>query len=208
MDWSNLAVFFIASWTLIITPGPDIIYVVTRGVSQGRRAGLVSAAGVTLGILVHTTFAAFGLAVILKTSAMAFLAVKFAGAGYLMYLGIKTFKNGGDFSLNSKKPKDNMGTIFVQGVLSNVLNPKVALFFLAFLPQFVSPGYGGTTYQMFCLGFTFASFGLLFLVLLGYFSGDLGSWLSSRPGFTEKIHWVTGGVLFSLGLRLAFIERR
>lgn len=208
MDWSNLAVFFVASWTLIITPGPDIIYVVTRGVSQGRKAGLVSAAGVTLGILVHTTFAAFGLAVILRTSSMAFLTVKWAGAGYLMYLGIKSIKNGGDFTLNCDKPKDGLGTIFIQGVLSNVLNPKVALFFLAFLPQFVSPGYGGTTLQMFCLGLTFAFFGLLFLVVLGYFSGDLGSWLSGRPGFTEKIHWVTGGVLFSLGLRLAFMERR
>ena len=84
MEWSNFALFFAASWILIITPGPDMIYVITKGISQGRKAGVISAIGVTLGILVHTTFAAFGLAIILKTSAMAFLTVKFTGAGYLI----------------------------------------------------------------------------------------------------------------------------
>ena len=208
MEWSNVALFFTASWMLIITPGPDMIYVITRGISQGRKAGMISAVGVTLGILVHTIFAAFGLAIILRTSALAFLAVKFAGAGYLIFLGVKTLKDSSDFELSRDKPKDGFRKIFVQGILSNVLNPKIALFFLAFLPQFVNPGHGSASIQMVYLGLTFALFGIVFLVLLGYFSGGIGLWLSNKQTFTEKIRWFTGSILIALGLRLAFMERR
>jgi threonine/homoserine/homoserine lactone efflux protein len=208
MEWSNLALFIATSWILIITPGPDMIYVITRGISQGRKAGVVSAVGVTIGILVHTIFAAFGLAIILRTSALAFLAVKFSGAGYLIYLGVKSFKNESDFTFNDDKSTVNIRTIFVQGILSNVLNPKIALFFLAFLPQFVNPTHGSSSIQMACLGLTFALFGVVFLILLGYFSGGIGSWLSNNQNFAEKIRWFTGGILISLGLRLAFMERR
>ncbi len=208
MEWSSFALFFAASWILIITPGPDMIYVITRGVSQGRKAGVISAVGVTLGILVHTFFAAFGLAIILRTSALAFLAVKFVGAGYLVYLGIKSIKDKTTFTFSNDKPHRRIRKVFVQGILSNVLNPKVALFFLAFLPQFVNPKYGTASVQMVCLGLTFALFGVVFLVLLGYFSGGIGSWLSRKHNLAEKLRWFTGGVLILLGLRLAFIERR
>lgn len=208
MEWSNFLLFFAASWVLIITPGPDMIYVITRGISQGRNAGVISALGVTLGILVHTIFAAFGLALILRTSALAFLAVKFAGASYLIYLGIKAFINKSDFTFNNDKPKVGIRTIFVQGILSNVLNPKIALFFLAFLPQFVNPEHGSASIQMVYLGLTFALFGIVFLVFLGYFSGGIGSWLFSKQNCAEKIRWFTGSILIALGLRLAFIERR
>ena len=208
MDWSNFALFLAASWVLIITPGPDMMYVVTRGISQGKTAGMISAVGVTLGILVHTVFAAFGLAVILRTSALAFLAVKFAGAGYLIYLGLKAMKNKSDVTFNKRKSKASVRTIFVQGVLSNVLNPKIALFFLAFLPQFVDPGHGSASAQMVCLGLTFALCGIVFLVLLGYFSGRMGAWFSSKQKFAQKIRWFTGSILIALGLRLAFMERR
>jgi threonine/homoserine/homoserine lactone efflux protein len=208
MELSNFALFFAASWILIITPGPDMIYVITRGISQGRKAGVISAFGVTLGILVHTIFAAFGLAIILRTSALAFLAVKFVGAGYLIYLGVKSFKSKSDFSFNKNKTKDGIKTIFLQGLLSNVLNPKVALFFLAFLPQFVNPKFGSSSIQMVCLGLTFALFGIFFLVLLGYFSGGIGSWLSRKRNLAKKIRWFTGSILILLGLRLAFMERR
>ena len=208
MDWSNFALFFAASWMLIITPGPDMIYVITRGISQGRKAGMISAVGGTLGILVHTIFAAFGLAIILRTSALAFLAVKFAGAGYLTYLGVKTLKDKSNFNFSLDKPKVGIVKIFVQGILSNVLNPKIALFFLAFLPQFVSPGHGSASIQMVYLGLTFALFGIIFLVLLGYFSGGIGLWLSNKQNFTEKMRWFAGSVLIALGFRLAFLERK
>lgn len=208
MDWSNFALFIAASWVLIVTPGPDMIYVITRGVSHGRKAGMISAVGVTLGILVHTIFAAFGLAIILRTSALAFLAVKFSGAAYLIYLGVRTFSNKSDFTFSSDKPKDGIRKIFVQGLLSNVLNPKIALFFLAFLPQFVNPEHGSASVQMVYLGLTFALFGIVFLVLLGYFSGSIGAWLSNKQKLAEKIRWFTGSVLIALGLRLAFLERK
>ena len=208
MDWSNFALFLAASWILIITPGPDMIYVITRGISQGRKAGVISAIGVTLGILVHTLFAAFGLAIILRTSALAFLAVKFAGSGYLIYLGVQALRNKSDFALSEDKPKAGIRTIFIQGILSNVLNPKIALFFLAFLPQFVNLSHGNASIQMAYYGLTFALFGIVFLVILGYFSGSIGSWLSSKQYLAQKIRWFTGSILIALGLRLAFMERR
>ena len=208
MDWSNFALFLAASWILIITPGPDMIYVITRGISQGRKAGVISAIGVTLGILVHTLFAAFGLAIVLRTSALAFLAVKFAGSGYLIYLGVQALRNKSDFALSEDKPKAGIRTIFIQGILSNVLNPKIALFFLAFLPQFVNLSHGNASIQMAYYGLTFALFGIVFLVILGYFSGSIGSWLSSKQYLAQKIRWFTGSILIALGLRLAFIERR
>lgn len=208
MEWSNFALFLTASWILIITPGPDMIYVITKGISQGRKAGVISAIGVTLGILVHTTFAAFGLAIILKASAMAFIAVKFAGAGYLIYLGIKAIKGKTALAFNNNKQPIKISTVFIQGILSNVLNPKIAIFFLAFLPQFVNPRYGNASIQMVYLGLTFALFGVVYLVLLGYFSGGIGSWLSRKHNFAEKIRWFTGSILVLLGLRLVFIDRK
>jgi threonine/homoserine/homoserine lactone efflux protein len=208
MDGSNYVLFLAASWLLIITPGPDMIYVVTRGISQGRKAGVISAIGVTLGILVHTGFAAFGLAIILRTSALAFHVVKSAGAVYLIYLGIKSFRSRSEFSFKKDGVKDGTRTIFLQGVLSNVLNPKIALFFLAFLPQFINPRFGSATVQMVYLGITFAFFGVIFLALLGYFSGGIGAWLSRRQNFADRIRWFTGSILIALGLRLAFMDRK
>lgn len=204
MTVSNFALFFAASWVLIITPGPDIFYVITQGISQGKKAGIISAVGITLGILVHTLFAAFGLAMILKTSAMAFMIVKFAGAAYLIYLGVRSFIDPSKNLNGIKKSAIPNKKIFMQGMLTNVLNPKVALFFLAFLPQFVQPSQGSVAFQMCILGGLFAFFGLIFLVILGYFSGNIGLWLSKRQAVANKIQWATGTLLISLGLRLAY----
>lgn len=203
MDCTNFLLFFAASWVLIITPGPDIFYVMTQGISHGKKAGVVSAAGVTLGILVHTLFAAFGLAIILRTSAMAFMIVKFAGAGYLIYLGIKSIRDRSQLLFDAEKPVGASRKIFFQGMLTNVLNPKVALFFLAFLPQFINPAHGNVPFQMACLGSFFAFFGLIFLMVLGYFSGNVGAWISRKEGLAGYIKRVTGAFLIGLGLRLA-----
>ena len=207
IDMTSFAIFFAASWILIITPGPDMIYVITRGVSQGRKAGMVSAMGVTVGILIHTLFATFGLAMILRTSAVAFLTVKYAGAVYLIYLGIKSLRDKTGFVVIGDKKQIKIRSIFFQGILSNVFNPKIALFFLAFLPQFVNPETGSVSIQMATLGVTFAIFGMAFLVLMGYFSGGIGSWLSRRNFIADKIRWFTGSILIALGLRLALIDR-
>ena len=133
-DTTSFALFFVASWALILTPGPDMLYVLTRGIVQGHRAGVISALGVTLGILVHTLAAAFGLAVLLQTSAVAFLVVKYIGALYLIYLGIKALRDTRSFAFHGDRQAVPVRAILWQGVLSNVTNPKIALFFLAFLP--------------------------------------------------------------------------
>lgn len=207
-DPEKLALFIGVSWALIIAPGPDMFYVITRGMVHGRKAGIMSAIGVVCGILVHTVAAALGLTVILQTSASAFLVVKYAGAAYLLYLGIKAWRDKSTFSPQSPAPVMNSRALFWQGVLSNVLNPKIAIFFLAFLPQFVNQGNSYVTLQMVVLGLTFACFGLCFLLAVGYSSGAIGGWLTRRPRYARYFQRLAGGILISLGIRLAITERK
>jgi threonine/homoserine/homoserine lactone efflux protein len=184
-----------------------MLYVITRGITQGRRAGMLSALGVICGILVHTTAAAFGLTLLLQTSALAFLIVKTLGAIYLIYLGVKAWRDKSTFSVQTSAPSLSFQRVFWQGVLSNVLNPKVAIFFLAFLPQFVDKGSGNVPFQMVMLGLTFACFGLCFLLVIGYSSGKIGSLLTSRPQYAQSLQRLAGGILIGLGIRLALTER-
>jgi threonine/homoserine/homoserine lactone efflux protein len=204
----KFALFIGISWALILAPGPDMIYVITRGMVHGRRAGILSAVGVVCGILVHTTAAALGLTLVLQTSALAFLFVKFAGAAYLVYLGVKSWLDKSTFTLEPSTSTASSGVLFWQGVLSNVLNPKIAIFVLAFLPQFVDQGSSQVTLQMVFLGLTFAAFGLCFLLVVGYSSGTLGGWLTRRPHYAQFFQRLAGGILIGLGIRLAFTEHR
>jgi threonine/homoserine/homoserine lactone efflux protein len=204
---AKFALFIGVSWALIISPGPDMLYVITRGMTHGRKAGILSAIGVVCGILVHTTAATLGLTLILQTSALAFLAVKFIGAAYLLYLGIKAWRDKSTFSIRASPSNAKSSSLFWQGVLSNVLNPKIAIFFLAFLPQFVDKGSSHVTLQMIFLGITFAAFGLCFLLAVGYFSGSIGKWLTHRPQYAQFFQRLAGGILVSLGIRLAFTEK-
>lgn len=204
---AKFIVFIGVSWALIIAPGPDMLYVISRGVAHGRRAGLLSAIGVVCGILVHTTAAALGLTLILQTSAFAFLFVKYIGAIYLIYLGIKAWREQSAFHLQTQVSNTKSSTLFWQGVLSNVLNPKIAIFFLAFLPQFVDKGSSHVTLQMVVLGLTFACFGLCFLLVVGYSSGTIGKWLTHRPHYAQFFQRLASGILVALGIRLAFTER-
>ncbi|MBN2118004.1 MAG: LysE family translocator [Anaerolineales bacterium] len=208
IDPTRFGLFILASWALIIAPGPDMLYVITRGIAHGPKAGILSAAGVVCGILVHTTTTALGLALLLQASAAAFLIVKLAGACYLVYLGIKSLRDRSAFELRGQTAAVSSHKLFWQGVLSNVLNPKVAIFFLAFLPQFVDKTSSNIALQMVTLGLTFALFGLCFLVLVGYFAGAIGAWLTRQPGYTNILRWLTGGVLIGMGVRLALTERR
>ena len=207
IDPGKFALFVGISWALIITPGPDMLFVITRGMTYGRWAGIVSAVGVISGILVHTLTAAFGITLIFQTSAFAFLVVKYLGAIYLVYLGVKAWQDKSALSLQIPIEGASAYSFFWQGVLSNVLNPKIAVFFLAFLPQFVDQGKGQIPLQMATLGLTFAFFGLCFLVAVGYFTGAIGAWLAHQPQFTKLFRWLTGGVLVGLGVRLALTER-
>ena len=204
---AKFALFIGISWALILAPGPDMFYVITRGMAHGRKAGMLSAIGVVCGILVHTTAAAFGLSLILQTSAFAFLFVKFVGAAYLMYLGIKAWREKTTFRLQTSAAGAKSSALFWQGVLSNVLNPKIAIFFLAFLPQFVDKGRDHVTLQLVILGITFACFGLGFLLTVGYSSGSIGRWLTYRPKYAQFFQRLAGGILIGLGIRLAFTEK-
>ncbi len=205
----NLLLFLPAAIALIIAPGPDSLYVLARGIGQGRRAGVISALGTCTGLLVHTTAAALGLAVLLQTSAVAYLVVKFAGAAYLLYLGVRTLLTKQSFSVTAATIRPSGARMYVQGVLTNVLNPKVALFFVAFLPQFVDQrGGGAVALQMLTLGLLFAGLGLLYLLLVATLSGSLGQFLQRRPAWANRLRWVTGSVMIGLGLRLAIPDRR
>lgn len=202
MSNANLLLFFTASVALIMVPGPDMIYVLTRGISQGRVAGLVSAAGVCCGILVHTAFAAVGLSAVLTQSSLAFSVVKYLGAAYLVYLGVRTILSRESSFVARHNGRAKPWVVFRQGVLSNVLNPKVALFFLAFLPQFVDAGAGAAGLQMLAFGIAFTFMGLVIMGVVALFSGTVGEWIGGRPFFARLVRWLSGGVLVALGLRL------
>src|SRR5215212_3402175 len=201
---AKFALFICVSWALILAPGPDMIYVMTRGMAHGRSAGMLSAIGVVCGILVHTTAAAFGLTLLLQTSAFVFLIVKFIGAAYLITLGIKAWRDQRALQLQTSTSVAKPGVLFWQGVLSNVLNPKIAIFFLAFLPQFVDKGGNQVTLQLAILGITFACFGLCFLLVVGYSSGTIGRWLTYQPRYAQFFQRLAAGMLIGLGIRLAF----
>ena len=205
---ANLILFLTASLVVIVAPGPDNILVLTRGVTLGRRAALVSAAGASVGLVTHSLFAAAGLSVLLARSAVAFSVVKYAGAAYLIYLGIRALLDRESFVLPRGSSYLGLRSVFVQAVASNVLNPKIAVFFLAYLPQFADPAAGGTAPRLLALGLTFALLTWMLFSVLGYFSGGLGNWLRSRPGYANVLRWLTGGVLVGLGLRLAFSDSR
>jgi len=208
MFTANLLLFLPAAIALIIAPGPDSLYVLARGIGQGRRAGVISAFGTCTGLLVHTTAAALGLAVLLQTSVIAYLVVKFAGATYLLYLGVRTLLTKQSFSITTAATRPSVARMYLQGMLTNVLNPKVALFFVAFLPQFVDQRSGMVALQMLTLGLLFAGLGLLYLLLVAALSGSLGALLQRRPAWANRLRWMTGSVLIGLGLRLAIPDRR
>lgn len=208
VDPAKFALFLTVSWALIIAPGPDMLYVITRGVTHGRKAGMLSAVGVICGILVHTTAAALGLTLIFQTSAFAFMIVKYLGAAYLIYLGIKAWREKNVFRIQTSSSTISSRQLFWQGVLSNVLNPKIAVFFLAFLPQFVDKGGSQVILQLILLGLTFAFLGLIFLVVVGYSSGTIGSWITRRPQLAQSLGRLSGGILVALGVRLALTERQ
>lgn len=195
--------FLGASALFIAAPGPDVIYIIARGVAQGRMAGLVSAWGVCVGMLVHTSFAAAGLSALLARSVGAFQVMKYAGAAYLLYLGIGTLLDKRGFGATPQgSPTVGLKKTFLQGVATNVLNPKVALFFLAFLPQFVDPTRGAAP-QLLALGLLFVAVGLGVLCAMALFAGTIGELLRKRRNTAEVLRWTMGIVLIALGFLIA-----
>ncbi len=191
---------------IILAPGPDNILSISRGLSQGRLAACISSAGAGIGLMVHVLAAVSGLAILIQTSALAFGIVKFVGAGYLIWLGLKTFRSKDliTFAPHRHLP---IRSIFVAGFLTNVLNPKPVLFILAFIPQFVSPGNGSVELQTLLLGAWFASLAFTIFTILGSFSSVLARWLEDRPGMVAGLNIGAGVTFVAAGLSVAFLEK-
>lgn len=206
MTLNDFFLFALASLMLNITPGSDMLYVATRSTGQGTKAGILSALGITTGCLVHVAAAVAGLSAILSSSPMAFTLVKFLGAGYLLYLGIKSFINRNAFTIIASTEKISNEKIFWQGALTNVLNPKVALFFLAFLPQFIQPTHPKASLYIFSLGLWFTFSGAIVNILVAILFGKMGNWLANKPWFTYWQNKITGTMLLALALKLALTK--
>lgn len=198
----SFPLFLAASVALIITPGPDILYVLSRGIAEGRWAGAMSALGITCGILVHTLAASLGLAVLLRTSGMAFSALKIAGGLYLIFVGWQLITSRKGLDLSSGQTTLGLKTCFAQGFMTNVLNPKVALFFVAFLPQFVRSESAHHALAMIGLGLTFALMSVVFLTTLGLASGSVGLWLQTRHRAATILPLASGSAIIALGVSL------
>jgi threonine/homoserine/homoserine lactone efflux protein len=202
-------VFAAAALALLVVPGPAVLYIVTRSIDQGRTAGIVSVAGIHVGSLVHVAAAAFGLSAILASSAIAFGVVKYAGAVYLIVLGIQKLRERDDGEgLGGSGPPRSLRRIFWQGAVVNVLNPKTALFFLALLPQFVDVDRGAVWLQMLVLGLAFIALGLCSDSAYALVAARAGRWLRSSVGFRKAQRYVAGGVYLSLGAAAALSGSR
>ena len=206
-DLPTLLVFLAATLALNLTPGPDMLYVMARGVGQGRAAGLVSALGIGAGTLVHTCAVALGVATLLVSLPAAYEVIRYAGAFYLLYLGIRTLLARDAPQLRDEQVAQSMRRIFLQGVVTNVLNPKVALFFIAFLPQFADPARGPLGTQLLLLGMLFNISGTTVNATVGLLSGFFGGKLRERPALWRAQRWFTGGVFIALAARLAIPDR-
>ena len=197
-DGTTVIIVALASLALVVIPGPAVIYILTRSVSQGRNAGLVSAVGVNLGSSVHVLAAVAGLSVLLANSATAYTLVKWAGVGYLGWIGVRTLmKDDAEFSRPQLEPTA-LRRIFVQGVLVNMLNPKVAIFFLAFLPQFVDANAPHAATQTLVLGMTLVTIGLVTDSLYALAGGSVGDALRRRPSVARMTRLASGSVYLAL----------
>jgi len=197
----------VASLVLIVTPGQDMVLVMSRSIAQGAAAGVVTATGVSVGLVGHTILATLGLGAILRTSEWLFLALKLLGAAYLIYLGIALLRTKATELVVQASSKRSLLRLFVDGALSNISNPKIAIFYFAFLPQFVRPASEHPTLSVFVLGLLFAALTFLVKGPVSYFAGLLSGWLRSRPSVLAWLHRSSGAVLVALGIKLAF-ERR
>lgn len=205
---ASLLGFTAAALVVLLLPGPGVLYVVARSVSQGQRAGLVSAMGLSAGALVHVAAAAAGLSAILLTSAMAFDIVKTLGAIYLIYLGVRALLTRQAVSAVATPTARSLSRLFKDGVIISVLNPKIAVFFLAFLPQFVEPDRGPVAQQILCLGLLYVLLALTTDGAYAILSGRFGRWIGGRFTAGSLPRYASGAVYIGLGVGTALADRR
>ena len=209
LTWQELGWFALAALVLVLTPGPNMIYCVSRTLCQGRAAGMVSLAGVLLGFVAHLLAAALGLTALLMAVPLAFDAIKLAGAAYLLWLAWQAVRPGGAAPFQARQlPVDSPATLFRMGFLTNLLNPKVAMFYLSFFPQFLDPERGSVLVQSLQLGAVqiTVSGGVNTLLVMG--AGAISAFLSRSRGWLRAQRWVMGAVLGALALRIALMEKR
>jgi threonine/homoserine/homoserine lactone efflux protein len=205
LDPGALAVFVAAALVLLVVPGPAVLYIVSQSISRGRLADIGSMLGIQAGGLVHVAAAAAGLSALLVRSAVAFNVVKYAGAAYLVFLGLRRILGKDDAEdVPARAPREALRRLFGQGVVINVLNPKTALFFFSFLPQFVDVDAGSVALQIATLGLVFILLATVSDGLYALAAGSAAGWLRGRSGFVRAERYGTGGVLVGLGLLTAF----
>jgi threonine/homoserine/homoserine lactone efflux protein len=204
----TIVLFMAAALALNVTPGPSIVYVMSRSFGQGRTAGLVSALGLGTGSLIHAIAATLGLSAIVAYSPMAYAMVKYLGAAYLLYLGVGLLRQRAVPLADSVPLQLSLIRVYWQGVLTEILNPKIALFFLSFLPQFVDPARGSVAGQTLFFGLLFHATGLPINMLVAVAGSAIAAWFSLNPLFERIRNWLSGIVLIGLGVRLALSERR
>jgi len=208
-SFQNLYLFFIASLLLNLTPGNDMLYVASRSVSKGIKGGIVSALGVFAGCFVHISAAVLGLSIIISKSAYLFQLIKYAGAAYLIYLGIKTLWSKTSVNLDEElSPKANYWKLFKQGAVTNILNPKVAVFFLSFLPQFIDASSSFFKFQLFILGLWFAVQGTTVLIIVACIFGKTKDFFKRNPKVWRIQEKITGLVLVGLGIKIAVSAKK
>jgi RhtB (resistance to homoserine/threonine) family protein len=204
----NFETFLFAGILLNLTPGNDTIFILTKSIGQGKKAGVISALGIGTGNIFHTTVAAFGLSIVIAKSAFLFNIIKYAGAAYLFYMGIKMLLDRSQLSTDTlDNDQKNYFKIYRDGIVTNVLNPKVSLFFIAFLPQFIDPSANNTVLPFLILGLTFITTGTIWCLTLATFSSAIFAGLKSNKTMSGYINKICGLTLIGLGVKVALTKR-
>ena len=209
LHFQNLYLFFIASLLLNLTPGNDMLYVASRSISQGVKAGIISSLGIFIGCFVHIFAAVLGLSIIIARSAYLFSIIKFAGAAYLIYLGVRALITKPNVGIDEKNMvKVDQWKLFKQGIVTNALNPKVAIFFLSFLPQFIDPQSAFLKVQLLTLGIWFATQGTLVLIIVAIVLGRVKNFFKQHPRIWLVQEKITGIILIGLGIKVALMVKK
>jgi len=207
VDFLSVLSFLGIAVVLTLMPGPDNLFILAQSIAKGKTAGISTSLGLCTGLIVHITAATIGITAIIYQSALAFTVVKYAGAAYLLYLAYKSFREKGtDFTL-SAKPSLNYQALYKKGVIMNLLNPKVSLFFLAFLPQFINHETGHASMQMLVYGIIFLLQTVVLFTLISIFAGKVGDFLRKSPAISRKINVIQGSLLTLIGLKIALAQK-
>jgi len=207
LEFQTIVMFVTASTLLALAPGPDILFVLTQSMTKGSRSGIVIALGLCSGLVFHTTAVALGVAVIFQTSMLAFTILKCVGAGYLLYLAFMAFKDASRSKLDADKSPLSLKALYRRGIFMNITNPKVSIFFLAFLPQFTNPEQDNVTAQIFTLGALFMLCAFVVFTLVSLLAGRVGNWFSKTKNGEKILNRAAGTIFAALAIKLALSSR-